>query len=161
MQRVRYLAAASIVFPLIGSAVMMAVGAIKTVKSVQILLFGGTLYSEDALPKHLDYLDQTMIAVVESVDAFLIALAMLIFGLGVYNLFIGELKLPGEWLRVKSIERLKQVLMEVILVVLAVLFLRGLFLFEDLPWRLLVIPVAVALLALAVRLVGWRSESEN
>ncbi len=102
-----------------------------------------------------------MIAVVESVDAFLIALAMLIFALGVFNLFIGELKLPGEWLRVKSIERLKQVLMEVILVVLAVLFLRGLFLFEDLPWRLLVIPVAVALLALAVRLVGWRSESEN
>ena len=161
MQRFRFLAVFSIVFPLIGSAVMMAVGAIKTVKSVQILFFGGTLYSEETLPRNLDYLDQTMIAVVESVDAFLIALAMLIFALGVYSLFIGELNVPGEWLRVRTIERLKQVLMEVVLVVLAVLFLRGLFLYEDLPWRLLVIPAAVALFALSVRLVGWSSETEH
>jgi uncharacterized membrane protein YqhA len=96
--------------------------------------------------------------VVESVDAFLISLAMVIFGVGVYKLFVGKLDLPSGVLRVESLEHLKKMLMEVILVVLAVLFLRGLLLFEDLPWRLLIVPIAAGLFALAIRLVGWSAE---
>lgn len=161
MRKARYLALISVVFPLVGSVVMMAVGVIKTMKSVQILFFGGTLSDPDVLPAGLDYLDQTMVAVVESVDAFLISLAMIIFGVGVYTLFVGKLDLASGVLRVDSLEHLKKMLTEVILVVLAVLFLRGLLLFEDLPWRLLIVPMAAALFALAIRVVGWSSDRQS
>lgn len=112
-----------------------------------------------------------VINVIEGLDRFLIAIVLLFFAYGVYSLFIRpeqtfreereELALPS-WLRVKEIGQLKQVVAEVIIVILFVLFLRvSLQVFQDgdltIGWQqiatLLIIPVCTLFLALALRLV--------
>lgn len=108
-----------------------------------------------------------VISVIEGLDRFLIAIVLLYFAYGVYTLLLHpertqqELALP-DWLRVKQIGQLKQVVAEVIIVVLFVLFLRlSLQAFTSpevsLGWEqiaaLLVLPVSIVLLALALRLV--------
>jgi uncharacterized membrane protein YqhA len=112
-----------------------------------------------------------VIKVIEALDRFLIAIVLLYFGYGVYSLFIrpeealeesrSDLAVPS-WLRVKEIGQLKQVVTEVIIVILFVLFLRvALQIFQAsdllLTWpqigTLLVLPVSTVLLAIALRLV--------
>jgi len=62
------------------------------------------------------------IASVEIADFFLIATALYIVGVGLYELFIRDLDLPA-WLTISSIEDLKQRLISVVVVALAVAFL--------------------------------------
>lgn len=110
---------------------------------------------------------QPVISVIESLDRFLIAIVLLYFAYGVYSLFIHpeehetELALPA-WLRVRQIGQLKQVVAEVIIVVLLVLFLRiALETFQGprvvMSWQQIasfaLLPVCTVLLALALRLV--------
>jgi len=97
----------------------------------------------------------------------LIAIVLLYFAYGVYSLFVREQQEPElsipQWLRVQHIGQLKQVVAEVIIVVLFVLFLRvALRAFQDpdlsLTWvqvaTFLLLPVATALLSLSLRLVA-------
>jgi uncharacterized membrane protein YqhA len=112
-----------------------------------------------------------VIKVIEGLDRFLIAIVLLYFAYGVYSLFIrpeqalkeerNELALPS-WLRVKEIGQLKQVVAEVIIVIIFVLFLRvALQVFQNsdmiLSWQqigtLLLLPFCTALLAIALKLV--------
>jgi uncharacterized membrane protein YqhA len=108
-----------------------------------------------------------VISVIEGLDRFLIAIVLLYFAYGVYTLFLHPektekaLALP-EWLQVKEIGQLKQVVAEVIIVVLFVLFLRmALQVFHDShttmePMTLatmMALPVSILLLAIALRLV--------
>lgn len=108
-----------------------------------------------------------VIRVIEGLDRFLIAIVLIYFSYGVYSLFIHpeeseeELALPV-WLRVRQIGQLKQVVAEVIIVILFVLFLRiALQSFRDpatmLDWlqigRFLVLPFSIVLLSLSLRFV--------
>lgn len=120
-------------------------------------------YGADSSPKGA----ASVISVIESLDRFLIAIVLLYFAYGVYSLFIHpeehetELALPA-WLRVSQIGQLKQVVAEVIIVVLLVLFLRvALEAFQvpriEMSWQqmatFVLLPVCTALLALSLRLV--------
>ncbi len=114
-----------------------------------------------------------IIRVIESLDRFLIAIVLLYFAYGVYSLFIHPeereeaLALPA-WLRVRQIGQLKQVVAELIVVILFVLFLRqALQAFSgpevSLSWNdigtLSVLPVSAVLLGLALRLVELHPKS--
>lgn len=112
-----------------------------------------------------------VIKVIEGLDRFLIAIVLLYFAFGVYSLFIHPEQQPKEgeeilawpaWLRVKQIGQLKQVVAEVIIVILLVLFLRvALQVFQTanavLSWQqigtFLSLPVCTMLLAIALKLV--------
>lgn len=109
----------------------------------------------------------SVIQIIEGLDRFLIAIVLLYFAYGVYSLFIHpdepeqELALP-QWLRVQQIGQLKQVVAEVIIVILFVLFLRvALQWFGDpnisLSWTQVatfaLLPVCTFLLALSLRMV--------
>ncbi|ONG54030.1 hypothetical protein BKE38_11180 [Pseudoroseomonas deserti] len=61
--------------------------------------------------------------VVESVDIFLIAIAAYIISIGLYSLFIDDKLVLPSWLRLRSLEELKENLVSVVIAVLAVLFL--------------------------------------
>ncbi len=113
------------------------------------------------------YGTSAVISVIEGLDRFLIGIVLLYFAYGVYALFIhpGEkrqdLALP-DWLRVTQIGQLKQVVAEVIVVILLVLFLRvALQAFHapraDLSLQqvmsMAILPVSIVLIALALRLV--------
>ena len=64
------------------------------------------------------------VRLIESVDVFLIAVAVYIISLGFYVLFVDD-KLPlPRWLEIHDLEGLKGNLVSVVIAVLAVLFLR-------------------------------------
>lgn len=122
---------------------------------------------EQAVDDKTPFATAAIISVIESLDRFLIGIVLLYFAYGVYSLFIHpeeaeeKLALPA-WLRVRQIGQLKQVVAELILVVLFVLFLRvALQSFGEtngaMSWSqigtFLLLPVSTALLALALRLV--------
>jgi len=66
-----------------------------------------------------------IIAIVQVVDAFLLATAVLIFALGIYELFVGNLDLP-EWIQIHNLHDLKAKLGGVLVLVMAVKFLEKL-----------------------------------
>lgn len=118
---------------------------------------------------------EAMISVIEALDRFLIAIVLLYFSYGVYSLFIHpeepeeRLAIPA-WLRVQQIGQLKQVVAEVIIVVLFVLFLRvALETFEqpdaEIGWvrlaTIALLPLSIFLLALSLRMVELHPKPEK
>lgn len=155
----RFLTLLAVFGTLAGSVLMFSLGVYNVYEAFRYGLQG----AGDAGP----FGTSAVISIIEGLDRFLIAIVLLYFSYGVYSLFIHpeesqeKLALP-QWLRVKQIGQLKQVVAEVIIVILFVLFLRvalqtfrnpnvALSAIELATFALL--PVCTALLALALRLV--------
>ena len=81
-------------------------------------------------------------------DSFILAVILYIFAIALYELFIGELKLP-EWLVIKDLDDLKKKLSSVIALMLAVTFLEHLAECEDAQGTLMfAVAIAVVIFAL-------------
>ncbi len=115
--------------------------------------FCTTLSSTD---EHL--IDELLAKFVESVDLYLFAMVLIIFGMGIYELFINKID-PVErktdsrptWLQISSIDDLKSALGKVILMVLIVsLFRHSLTLKYSSVVELLELAVAIVLVAVAL-----------
>jgi uncharacterized membrane protein YqhA len=65
------------------------------------------------------------VALLEIVDSFLIATTLLIFSIGLYELFIGDIPMP-EWMVVHNLDGLKAKLSNMIIMVMAVKFVEKL-----------------------------------
>jgi uncharacterized membrane protein YqhA len=63
--------------------------------------------------------DQLLVDLLEVIDTYLIAVVQLIFVIGLYELFVGDLDVP-DWLEVHSLDDLKKSLIDALIVVLAV-----------------------------------------
>lgn len=105
-------------------------------------------------PKELKLL---AIVTIHLADYFLIATALYIVAVGLYELFVGEVKLPEQlgWLKITSLEELKDRLTGVVVTVLAVTFLGIVTEWEGNEIQPL--GVALALVILAVGVYGWLS----
>ncbi|WP_017318147.1 YqhA family protein [Mastigocladopsis repens] len=71
---------------------------------------------------HKAMIFKTAISFIEIVDIMLLATVILISGLGLYELFIGNLKLPN-WLLIRNLDDLKEKLIKAVVAVIAVQFL--------------------------------------
>jgi uncharacterized membrane protein YqhA len=135
---------------------MAFLGATKTVKSFEIY-FGSqgvtTRY------EHLVKSDLAMISLIESVDAFLFSLVLLIFAYGILQIFILKNKLEPDntapsWLRITSVSELKQILIEVVIVILFVFFLKVILIhIEKASWEMLILPFSILLLSMSLYLI--------
>lgn len=76
-------------------------------------------------------------------DAFLLAIVLYIFAVALYELFIGEIKVPP-WLVIRNLDDLKLKLVSVIILVMAVTFLEHLVQWEK-PLETLMFGAATAL----------------
>jgi uncharacterized membrane protein YqhA len=108
-----------IIIPVLGSFVsattLLIYGALEVVHIVGNTIEEGTISSKGAKALALSF--------IEIVDLFLIATALYIIALGLYELFIDDtLPLPA-WLEVHDLDDLKSKLISVIVVVMSVLFL--------------------------------------
>ena len=65
------------------------------------------------------------VELVAVMDRFLLASALLLFAIGTYELFIGELDVPA-WLKIRTLHDLKTRLGSVVILVMAVTFLEHL-----------------------------------
>ena len=109
----RYLVLIGVLSMLVGALAGFGWGVTKTVEAVSLIV--SSLGKDPGI----------IIALVEIVDAFLVATALLIFSLGLYELTIGELKLP-EWMVVHNLHDLKTRLGSILILVMAVKFLEKL-----------------------------------
>jgi uncharacterized membrane protein YqhA len=69
--------------------------------------------------------EQTGVGMVAALDALLMAIVLYIFSVAMYELFIGEIRVP-QWLVIKNLDGLKEKLASVIILILAVTFLEHL-----------------------------------
>jgi uncharacterized membrane protein YqhA len=154
----RYMSLIAVVASFFGAALMFVIGAVKTYNAYATYVTG------DVGAQGVSETNIAMAYVIQSFDAFLIALALLIFAYGVYNLFVSRAE-PGTdsgepWLQVSSFAQLKKLLAELVIIILFVRFLEiALFSIEGLSWEALVLPVGILLLALALKFLDLKKDA--
>lgn len=118
LEKSRYLAIVGVVSLLFASVAAFAWGALKTVHVVILVIES---FGADAA---------ITVEFIEIVDSFLIATAILIFTVSLYELFIGEINVP-EWMLARDLYELKTKLSSMIVLVMAVKFLQKLIEVQD------------------------------
>ncbi len=110
LEKSRYLAIIGVISLLVGALAAFVWGTLKTVSTALLVIQSA---GRDAA---------ITIELIEIVDSFLIATAILIFAASLYELFIGELDLP-DWMLAHNLYDLKAKLSSMIVLVMAVKFL--------------------------------------
>ena len=151
----RFISWIAIAFSLFGSLLLFLVGAMKTLNAFQVFFL-------DYIPKgkeHLHPADIGITYLIKSLDTFLIALVLFIFAHGVYTLFISHTSSTKNngvlnWIQTPNIGHLKNVLGEVIVIILFVKFLEVVFVnIDNLRWELLILPISIVLMALGLKIL--------
>lgn len=133
----RFIIAAPVVGLFAAAVVMTAVASYETV--VAILSVFSTGYE----------LKSSLVLFIEVADVFLLSIVLYIISLGLYELFIDEnVPLPS-WLVIRTLEDLKEKLISVVVVVLAVYFLGAVIEQED-PRYVLELGAGMAFMILAL-----------
>jgi len=113
LEKSRYLAIVGVISLLLASVAAFAWGALRTVHVVMLVI--SSFGADTAIT----------VEFIEIVDSFLIATAILIFTVSLYELFIGEINVP-EWMLAHNLYELKTKLSSMIVLVMAVKFLQKL-----------------------------------
>ena len=99
--------------------------------------------------------------IMKGLDAFMLALIFIIFGLGIARLFLAEddseEKIPT-WLRFHDMKGLKVLLWETILVTLVIFCLQSLLTTHTPKLEMLILPGAILLLSVALFFVRWKEK---
>ena len=111
LEKTRYLAFVGIISLLLASVAAFGWGAVKAFNATTLIV---TSYGKDTC---------IAVSLIELVDSFLIAIALLIFSVSMYELFVGKLDLP-DWMLAHNLHELKTKLSSVIVLVMAVKFLE-------------------------------------
>jgi uncharacterized membrane protein YqhA len=111
----RYLVIAAVLGALAASLALFVYGLAETAVAITHAIAKAEVTSKGAKALALEF--------IEIVDLFLLGTVLLMIALGLYELFIdADLQLP-DWLQIRTFDDLKNKLIGVVIVVLAVLFL--------------------------------------
>lgn len=148
MQLMRHVLSSSryiVLIPVFGTLIA-SVALLLYEAAVVIVAVVDAAWQHSASPKDAKAL---AVGLIEAVDVFLIAIALYIISLGLYTLFVDDtLQLP-RWLEISDLDDLKSNLVSVVIVVLAVLFLREA-ITQDTGYDLLSFGAALSLVIVAV-----------
>lgn len=137
----------------------LAMFIVATVDAAMLVVPVATYPFAHVAADHHDMRNHIVRSIVEVVDGYLLAAAMLIFAMGLYTLFIAPISageqsgIPGGALTIRTFDDLKDRLAKVVLLILIVKFFEhALEMSIDRPLDLLYMAVAIALVALAIAL---------
>jgi uncharacterized membrane protein YqhA len=136
LEKTRILSYIGIISLLIASIAAFVWGAVKTYKSVEIII---TSFGQNEF---------IAVYLIELVDSFLIATALYIFSVSLYELFIGKLSLPS-WMLAHNLHELKSKLGGVIVLLMVVKFLEHLVEWKQ-PTDSLLFAISVAVVSAAL-----------
>jgi uncharacterized membrane protein YqhA len=149
IENARYITLISVVASLLGALVLFLWGGYKTLTT--ILRLAGNIDASSAA--------STIVGFIELIDTFLVATALYIFAVAIYELFIDDsLNLPN-WLRIYTLDQLKTKLSSVIVLFMVIVFLQVLVTSVD-GVRVLLTGAAVAITTVAL-LAYNRTGSRN
>ncbi len=104
---------------------------------ISAILFGlyGAYLAVDAGIKFITTPEYRLVTVVAPqffsiIDVFLLAMVLYIFALGLYELFVGKLNAP-EWLSIESVDQLKAKLASVVILFVAIAYVKLLVTWQD------------------------------
>lgn len=145
--QLRYVVIVAVFFLLINSVVFIVVGAVHSINGyIEFVNAGFHATAESRPGLHL----------MEGLDAFMLALVFLIFGLGVARLFVFDhhnLERIPKWLNIQDIKGLKVLLWETILVTLVILCVTDLVKLSSFSWETLIYPILILILTAALYLM--------
>lgn len=113
LEKTRYMAIVGVISLLLASVAAYGWGVVKTVNVITLII---TSYGQDPY---------IAVSLIEIVDSFLIAIALQILSVSMYELFVGKLSLP-DWMLAHNLHELKTKLSSLIVLVMAVKFLEHL-----------------------------------
>jgi len=155
------------VFPSIIAAVVLF--CIIAIESFRVL--GDLMHYLDptlALDQREALLKQSILRMISAIDGYLLAAFMLIFGFGLYELFLADLQearssqTAGRILRIRSLDDLKTRLAKVILIILIVETFKDAFgIKAQTPLDLLYVGGTIALIGLALYLTHGADSEKN
>ncbi|MFQ4135946.1 YqhA family protein [Nodosilinea sp. PGN35] len=150
----------AVISSLVGALLMFWIGSVNTLKAVLLVIKAEESIVEGS---RISTTELATLELLECLDSFLVGLAFLYFAYGIYALFI-QLGQPdtdsSTWSRLGGISTLKKTLLEVLIVLLTVVFVKGLLerlSFRGLEWTYLVIPLSILALAASTRLLQFES----
>jgi len=146
LEKSKYLVLIAVLFSLIASLAAFLWGAVKTVFVIMHLV---STHANDPLGA---------VELIRVMDTFLIASALFIFSVGLYELFIEDVDMPP-WLIIHNLYDLKAKLGSVIVLVLAVTFLEHLVEWKD-PLGMLYFGIAIALVSASLIAFGYYGEKD-
>ena len=119
------------------------------ISSIILVLYGvyALLLAMIEIVQHIDNLNSSVVAAkfIGIMDIHLLAIVLLIFSVGLYELFVSPLKVP-DWLKIQNIDELKSRLASVIVLILAITFTKELVEWRN-PLETLYFSIAVALVS--------------
>jgi len=118
LEKSRYLVLIAVIAALAASLAVFAWGGYKTTLAIADLLNGSGSTSD------------VVVSFIKIMDILLIGMALLIFALAVYELFVEDLDLPA-WLVIHDFQGLKGKLSSVVILVMGVTFLEHLVDWQD------------------------------
>ena len=166
MWRTRMLIILAVVFGLIGAAILFVVASVDI---FEVLKYTLNVYLNGLHPK--DFHEVIVSKIIGAVDLYLIAVVMLIFAFGLYELFISKIEAAEDHskganiLAVKSLDQLKDKIAKVIVMVLVVGFFQRV-LHTEYNGALEMLYFAVSIMVLAIGLfflgkVGKKEEKKE
>ncbi|MFN8024526.1 MAG: YqhA family protein [Acidimicrobiales bacterium] len=114
------------------------------------IAIGKTVRLVDKAMRHGAGDELVIVSVLEAIDTHLLAVVQLIVAIGLYELFIGDLRVP-DWLEARSLEDLKKPIVDVLVVFVAIKGIER-FVVEDEPLDALAAVGAAAVLIAALTL---------
>jgi uncharacterized membrane protein YqhA len=147
IEKSRYLPVVSVFGMLAGAVCSIYLGVVKTVKLLQ------TAFT------HSEEVEPTLYILFEALDAFLIATALIVIAIALYELFVGELAVP-DWMFVKDLTELKAKFTFVIIPVMAVKFVQKILKYDN-AVDVLYYGTAISLVAAALTVFNFVSIKEK
>ena len=162
----RFIVVLAVMASLLASIAVFIVGSYNMVRSV------GSMFTKLSLDTGLltEGTTVSITHIINVVDNFLLATVLLIFALGLYELFISKIdEIEDEtnanrptWLIIHNLDDLKEKLVKVIIMILIVTFYeKAVEIHWDSPLNVLYLAVAIAFIALALLLLGIREDRKG
>ncbi len=147
IEKSRYLALIGVLGLLVGAMTSLFWGIYKTIKVVEetVLNYASSEYK--------------LIALFDCLDSFLVAVALIVIAISLYELFIGKLEVP-DWMLVRDLSELKAKFSFVIIPILAVNFVQSLLASRN-ALELLYYGIAIALVIASLTVFSFVSEKEK
>ena len=152
----RFIVILAVIFSFMGSVILFIVA------SIDVLNVAGFVLTNVINGTHPEHFHEDIVSgVIEAIDLYLIAIVLLIFSFGVYELFISKIDAAcspddcNSVLNISSLDQLKDKIAKVIIMVLVVnYFQRVLHTSYETPLELLYFALAIVALAIGLYFTG-------
>ena len=116
---VRYVTLLSVILSIISSIFLIILGSWEIIEAI--------LYFNPLIDSSINSNNDLLFKIISSIDLFLIAIVLLMFGFGIYELFVSEIdftnsKFKESTLIIRDLDQLKNKIIKVIIIVLIVKF---------------------------------------